>query len=135
MQRLFKAKASRLVSYFISVKLKVTPTHNLKVNVMMVGGEKKSVCIEFTSADGFWLIAISVSSQAANTSPASPTSEKERQMRERSGGKIAPLSLLFTLTTCFSIIIHIFSPRTVVYHIRQCITIIAARSKQYVLMC
>lgn len=51
----------------------------------MVGGrKKKTLCIEFTSADGFWLIAISVSSQAANASPASPTSKKERQMRERS---------------------------------------------------
>lgn len=47
--------------------------------------------IEFTSTDGSWLIAISVSSQAANTSGASPAGRKREA--DGDGGKKSMHSL------------------------------------------
>lgn len=47
--------------------------------------------IEFTSTDESWLIAISESSQAANTSGASPAGRKREADGDREKKKIFPL--------------------------------------------
>lgn len=60
------------------------------------------MCIEFTSTDESWLIAISESSQAANTSGASPAGRKreadgDREKKEHSPSPPPLLSLYFLL--------------------------------------
>lgn len=101
----------------------------------MLGG--KNMRIEFTSTDESWLIAISESSQAANTSGASPAGRKREADGDREGKKkeCSPPPLHHSLPSIFSsIIIHVYSARCAMYHISCRIAIIRARSKQYVLM-
>lgn len=101
------------------------------------GWRGKNMRIEFTSADESWLIAISESSQAANTSGASPAGRKreadgdrgEKKERKKTNAPPDSLPSIFS-----SIIIHVSSAHCAMYHISCRIAIIAARSKQYVLM-
>lgn len=91
--------------------------------------------IEFTSTDESWLIAISESSQAANTSGASPAGRKREADGDGEKKKNTPPPHHHSLPSIFSsIIIHVSSAHYAMYHISCRIGIIGARSKQYVLM-
>lgn len=94
------------IAHYYSSKNSHVRTHakseDLKVNVMKVGGG--NMRIEFTSTDESWLIAISESSQAANTSGASPAGRKREADGDRE--KKAPLPRHPPLSSLYFLLYH-----------------------------